>query len=148
MTLLFQQWVCGSFTRSYSYEWRFGTGNEISLIWNYYYRPQTKFAKVMFSQVSASGLRGWGWIVMQTPSLGRHPPGRPPRQTHPLANTPCAMYAGIWSTSGRYTSHWNTFLCWISLTSTEFKTISQNGEDYFLWIIWLFCMVGRSKKNM
>ena len=44
------------------------------------YRPQTKFAKVMFSQVSVCPQGG----VVDTP-LGRlHPPG----QVHPLAGTP------------------------------------------------------------
>ena len=48
----------------------------------------------------------------QTPSwadtpLGRHPLGRhPPGQTPPS----CAVHAGMWSTSGRYASHWNAFL--------------------------------------
>ena len=50
-----------------------------------YYRPQTKFAKVMFLHVSVI-LSTWGGVVFppgQT-SPGRHPPGRhPPGQTHP-----------------------------------------------------------------
>ena len=31
-------------------------------------------------------------------------------QVHPLAGTPSAVHAGIWSTSGRYTSYWNALL--------------------------------------
>ena len=57
-----------------------------------------------------------------TPSLadtllpGQTPPGQiPPRQTprsRPLwtFTPPCAVHAGIRSTSGRYASHWNAFL--------------------------------------
>ena len=44
----------------------------------------------------------------QTPlgTRGRHLLGRNP----PQADTPHAVHAGIWSTSGRYASHWNAFL--------------------------------------
>ena len=56
-----------------------------------YYRPQTKFAKVMFSQVSVCPQgRGSGPLHAgihppgQTNPLGRHPPGRHPwADTHP-----------------------------------------------------------------
>ena len=66
--------------------------------------------------LSVHGGGGWGCLplvpgeVCQTlPPLGRHPPpGQTPLlgQTH----TPCAVHAGIRSTSGRYASHWNAFL--------------------------------------
>ena len=100
-----------------------------------YYRPQTKFAKVMFSQVSVSPHRG---VSATSPSswedtsLGRHPPGqKPPAQCMLGYTPPCPVHAGIHpppaqcmlgctpsplssagirSTSGRYASHWNTFL--------------------------------------
>ena len=42
----------------------------------------------------------------KTPTMGKHPPG----QTPLWVDTPCAVYAGIWSTRGQYVSHWNAFL--------------------------------------
>ena len=40
----------------------------------------------------------------------------PPRQVHPQAGTPlCTVHAGIRSTSGQYTSHWNAILFHICL---------------------------------
>ena len=59
-----------------------------------------------------------------TPLGKLHPPGQvhprqvhTPPQVHPQAGIPpCAVHAGIWSTSGRYTSHWNTFLFELRLT--------------------------------
>ena len=49
----------------------------------------------------------WGRVPGQV-----HPrAGTPLRQIHPHGRyTPLAMYAGIWSTSGRYASYWNAFL--------------------------------------
>ena len=63
----------------------------------YFYRPQTKFAKVMFSQVSVH--RGEVWPIAcwaDTP---------PPGQTPPLRSA-----CWVRSTSGQYASHWNAFL--------------------------------------
>ena len=131
----------------------------------HFYRPKTKFAKVMFSQVSTGGgglsaplhagihpqTRGrhppgpeadtpWADIPQQIPP-GRHPPGRHPLPLgrhhpgrHPQADTPlgrrplgrhspCALHAGIRSTSGRYASHWNAFLSSFILIQTLFVRI-------------------------
>ena len=101
---------------------------------NSYYRPQTKFAKIMFLHLSVShSVHRGGGVPGQVhppgtylPPLGRHtpwahtlPPGRyTPGQVHPTgrytprAGTPPgqAVHAGIRSTSGRYASHWNAFL--------------------------------------
>ena len=66
-----------------------------------YYRPETKFAKVMFSQVSLStgevptplhgGIHPL-WDQRQTRPLGRHPPAQCILgNTHP----PCPVHAGI-----------------------------------------------------
>ena len=75
---------------------------------NIYYRPQTKFAKVMFSQVSVCPQGGY---------LGRYPPpppraGTPPGQVHPQAGTPPPGQVP----PGRYTpSHsacWDTVNKW------------------------------------
>ena len=62
----------------------------------HYYRPQTKFAKVMFLQVPVCP-RGGGYLG-RYPQAGTHPPGR---YTHPrpLAGTPLAS-----TPPGRYTS--------------------------------------------
>ena len=58
------------------------------------YHPQTKFAKIMFSQVS---------VCPQGVSTS----GPGVSATHPWADTPCSVHAGI---RGRYASHWNAFL--------------------------------------
>ena len=54
-----------------------------------------------------------------------HPPGQAPSLQ---ADTPpCAVHAGIWSTSGQYASHWNAFLLLIKiLTSIGYR---------FLWCL-------------
>ena len=57
-------------------------------------------------------------------SLDRHLPwADTPLQTTPWEDTPCplrcAVYAGIRSTNGRYTSHWNVFLLYISFAITK-----------------------------
>ena len=98
-----------------------------------FYRPQTKFAKVMFSQVSVCPQRGVCPIAYwDTLPPGQTPPGtrgrQPPPQTRdrrpqepeadtppgltppPTGNLPCAVHAGIRSTSGWYASRWNAFL--------------------------------------
>ena len=52
-------------------------------------------------------------LGMHLPS-GRHPPGQTPLgRHHPSPGQtphPCAVHAGIWSTSGRYASYWNAIL--------------------------------------
>ena len=57
----------------------------------YYYRPQTKFAKVMFSQVSVCPQREGGtWA-------GTPQASTPPRQVHPQAGSPpgrCTPWVG------------------------------------------------------
>ena len=90
-----------------------------------FYRPQTKFAKVMFSQVSVCPQGGVYPITCwdthtpgpkadtpqadtppgQTPPWADTTPGRHhPRHTPPWADNPCIVHAGIWSTSGQYAS--------------------------------------------
>ena len=68
------------------------------------YRPQTKFANVMFSQASVCPQRGCSRHWADTPRADT-PPGR----HTPWSDIP-PVHAGIRSTSGRYASHWNTFL--------------------------------------
>ena len=59
-----------------------------------YYHPQTKFAKVMFSQVSVCPQGGGGFCPIACWDIppgtrGRHPPGRhPPEQTPPWETPP------------------------------------------------------------
>ena len=121
-------------------------GAHLSCIGNFY-RPQTKFAKVMFSQVSVCPQEGGVFPIAywDTPPQVHPKQVNPPGQVHPLvrytplarhplwagtpwagtpwADTPlpiacwnthtppnCTVHAGIWSTRGRYTSHWNAFL--------------------------------------
>ena len=69
------------------------------------YRWQTKFAKVMFSQVSVCPRGDVCPIVCwDTPPWDQRQ--TPPRQTPPLwADTACAVHTGIRSTSGQYASH-------------------------------------------
>ena len=74
-----------------------------------YYRPQTKFAKVMFLQVSVcprgGGVRGWGHAWQ---GGGMH--GRGWQGGQILRDTV------IRSMSGRYASYWNAFLFNLNLT--------------------------------
>ena len=90
------------------------------------YRPQTKFAKVMFLHVSVC------------------PQGGVPRQVHPRASTP--PWAGtrppgqvphpgssacweIRATNGRYVSYWNAFLFLIKLERrSEWKYALQDPD--------------------
>ena len=65
--------------------------------WNAFYRPQTKFVKVMFLHLSVSHSVHRG--LSASVHAGIHPPGRhpPPAQ--------CMR-----ATSGRYASYWNAYL--------------------------------------
>ena len=50
----------------------------------------------------------------------------PPRQVHPQAGTPlCTVHAGIRSTSGQYTSHWNAILFHICLSAHGGGSLSR-----------------------
>ena len=79
------------------------------------YRPQTKFAKVMFLHVSVcpQGVPGQVPPWESTPRGQVHPPGQvhprqvPPGQVHNPGSSACWE---IWVTSGRYASYWNAFL--------------------------------------
>ena len=93
-----------------------------------FYRPQIKFVKVMFSQVSVCPQGGLAHCMLDTPPQADTPGQTPPwadtpeppwadilqadttRQTPPWAVTPCTVHAGIRSTSGWHASHWNAFL--------------------------------------
>ena len=99
----------------------------------YYYRPQTKFAKVMFLHLSVShsvdGGGAWGY----PPPPGQvHP--HPPGQIHPRAGTPSlaplyTVHAGIRSTSGQYASHWNAILfCGINFVDCKLEKVDINVE--------------------
>ena len=86
---------------------------------NYFYRLQTKFAKVMFSQVSVCP-QGQGCLPHcmlppeQNPPRSRH---HLPESRHPLgADTPWSrhlpLHSACWeirATSGRYASYWNAY---------------------------------------
>ena len=49
------------------------------------------------------------WDTPPTPNQRQTPPGQTP---------PCAVHAGVRSTSGRYASHWNS--CWIWMHSFNY----------------------------
>ena len=89
----------------------------------HFYRPQTKFAKVMFSQVSLCPQ--WGCLPLVRRCVWQHPssPDRHPSWSDtPWADIP--LPPGRRSTSGRYTSHWNAYLFQqFLLPSTTFYTI-------------------------
>ena len=96
-----------------------------------------------------AGIHSPGPEADPTGTRGSHPPARPPpRAETPLADThlpwadtpqagtpwqtpPYAVHAGIWSTSGRYTSRWNAFLFSIrteSLASSQsFRSIDTDA---------------------
>ena len=108
----------------------------------FHYRPQTKFAKVMFLHLSVSHSVHRGSTWAGTP-LGRYTPqaGTPlgrytPWQVHPLAGTPPGRYsppvhAGIWSTSRQYTSYWNAFL--LQLHCHSMANIRWRAQMKPLW---------------
>ena len=69
----------------------------------YYYRPETRFAKVMFSQVSVCPQRGCLPLVLGV--CGRHPPGQTPGQTPPRANIPRADTP--WADTSLHSACWD-----------------------------------------
>ena len=91
------------------------------------YRRQTKFAKVIFSQVSVCP-RGGGESRGCLPHciLGYTPPPPGPEADTTWGRHPPIMHVRIRSTSGRYASHWNTFLfsLYFNLTSSVLTTIT------------------------
>ena len=98
--------------------------NLLLLIHYDFYRPQTKFAKIMFSQVSVCPQWGGGH-AWQRGVHGREDMhgegvcmagggacmagGMCGRGTCMACMPPCRYYK-IWSMSGRYVSYWNAFL--------------------------------------
>ena len=110
-----------------AYMWTFPKFEKLPFV--VYYRPQTKFAKVMILHLSLILFTG-GSTWAGTPSA-RYTPraGAPLRQVHPPVDTPPAgtpgqvhlprqvhlqaLHTGIRSTSGRYASYWNAFLYWL-----------------------------------
>ena len=113
-----------------------------------YYRPQTKFAKVMFLHMSVcprgevstplhAGIHqpplGRNTPLGRQP-LGRHPLGRHPRADTPPGQTPpSTMHGGIGSRSGRYASHLNAILF-----SIDFHFLKKTSK------ILIHCIVGKN----
>ena len=107
------------------------------------YRPQTKFAKVMFSQVSVCPQgRGClphcmlGYTLSPPPGqnplcpvhAGIHPPPSACWDTHLHmtcecwdTHTPCAVHAGPWSTSGRYAYPLECIRVFVFFSFSSFK---------------------------
>ena len=84
--------------------------------------PQTEFATVMFSQVSVYPQGGWRLPLVGGGGVADTTPG----QTPTWADAPCAVHAGIQSTSGRYASHWNAFL---------FENQTKTSTSYYFFVI-------------
>ena len=99
-------------TQNGAAKWKAGT---------FYYRPQTKFAKVMFLHLSVSH-------SVHRRSRGSTWAGPPPGQVHP----PPQCMLGILSTSGRYASHWNAFfLFWCLRPLVKFHL---NVCNHSMWV--------------
>ena len=101
----------------------------------YIYRPQTKFAKVMFLHLSVSHSVHGGCLPhppeqtspppgtdtprsRHAPRSRHHPRSRhtPQEQTPPLEQTP--PHSACWeirATSGQYASYWNAYLFYLKL---------------------------------
>ena len=104
-----------------------------------YYRPQTKFAKVMFLHLSICSQEGpasrgvciWGCL---------HPGGLHPGGLHPGGSvsrqSPSIGYYGIKSTIGRYASYWNAFLFGIPQHFQCYTLVLQKGIDPISLISW------------
>ena len=121
----------------------------VAIVYLYiYYRPQRSWAKVMFLQASVILLTGGGVSASvhagipppgSRPPLGPDPPGAdtPPGTRHP---PPPEANSGIRSTSGRYASYWNAFLCsifawqgWLVENPNALKIIEIiNAISYFI----------------
>ena len=103
------------------------------------YRPQTKFAKVMFLQSFCSqGGSIWAgtppgrYTPRQAHPLGRYPPaGTPPWAGTPPGSSACWE---IQATSRRYASYWNVFLLFLLTLQISFFFGFQFIAT-FLWLI-------------
>ena len=94
----------------------------------HFYRTQTKFAKVIFSQVSVCPQVED--VCHTPPTLGRHPLSSACWDTR----TPYPVHAGIQSTSRRYASHWNKFLFNLIFVAAQCEhqiafSMSLSGRD-------------------
>ena len=78
----------------------------------YNYRPQTKFAKVMFLNVSVCPRGGSTWAGTPRTKYTPWDQVHPPDQVPPQAGTPprSSAYWDIQATSRWYASYWNAFL--------------------------------------
>ena len=86
----------------------------------YFYRPQTKFAKVMFLTCLSVILFTRGWVCLSTcwdayppgPEAGTPPgPEASPPPSGPEADPPQSSVCWeIRATRGRYASYWNAYL--------------------------------------
>ena len=132
------------------------------------YRPQTKFAKVMFSQVSVclqGGICLWSWGVSstqpwsdtppgQTHPHGQTPPGHTPSGQTPPSRTPCGE-TSPWADTSPLGSHplpsacWDTpppSACWdmvnkrVERIPLECILVLSNGFPLFFSIFYLMAM--------
>ena len=79
-----------------------------------FYRPQRSWGKLMFLHLS---------VVLSTRGEVCH--------THPGQTRPWAVHAGIWSTSGWYTSYWNAIL----LCEFFLHLATSNTLQKFQWFL-------------
>ena len=97
-------------------EQRLNTFRNARCLSNCYYRPQTRFAKVMFLHMSVCPQGGVSKHA-DTPSTGRLPSRHLPPGRHPWSDIPLRIACWeIRSTSGRYASYWNAILLQLTLS--------------------------------
>ena len=87
----------------------------------------------MFSQVSVC-LRGVSTRLhagIHTPPGPEpdNPPGRHPLPSACWDTPPCAVHAGIRSTSGLYASHWNAFLFGVQLPAPPNVQVDKRTKE-------------------
>ena len=100
--------------------------------------PSRSCGRVMFLHLSVILFTG-GVSATHTPG----PEADTPQADTPQADTPqppaqwmlgytppCTVHAGIWSTSGRYTFHWNAFLLFLFAYLSSYEVISEQSLTF------------------
>ena len=114
---------------------------------NHNYRPQTKFAKVMFSHVSVcpQGVSAQGMADTPPPAVPPRIRGRPPLGRHPQDQRQTPPATG--PQSGQYASHWNTFLLGCSIHRYSKMKFTWLEMSYISFFQALFCRHYQNKIN-
>ena len=95
-----------------------------------HYRQQTKFVRVMFSQVFVCP-QGGGGVCIQRVCIWRGVQGRL-LSGWGWVDPPPIGYYGIGSTSGRYASYWNAFLLIILMVRRRFYCCNPDLSSLLL----------------